>query len=82
MNPDVDTWLAWSQEPHSIAQAGLTYSENDFDQQRYTRMREIVAELTAALTEAPPKAVQMAILAETDYLTPKLEVRAAVHDDA
>jgi ADP-ribose pyrophosphatase YjhB (NUDIX family) len=81
VSADVETWLAWSRELHSIAQAGLTYTENAFDRQRYTRLREITAEFTAALADGAPERVRMAISAEVGYLTPKLDVRAAVHDD-
>jgi ADP-ribose pyrophosphatase YjhB (NUDIX family) len=78
---DGDTWLGWARELHSIAQAGLTYAANEYDRQRYHRMRQIVAELTAALVDSPPEQVIAAVLSEQGYLTPKLDVRAAVHDD-
>jgi ADP-ribose pyrophosphatase YjhB (NUDIX family) len=80
VSTDVETWLGWSRELHSIAQAGLTYSESAFDRQRYQRLREITAELTAALVDAPPDPVRLAVTGETGYLTPKLDVRAAVFD--
>jgi ADP-ribose pyrophosphatase YjhB (NUDIX family) len=79
---DGDTWLAWTRELHAIAQAGLTYAQNEYDLQRYTRLRLIVADLTAALVDAPPDPIRTALLSEQGYLTPKLDVRAAVHDDA
>jgi len=82
VSTDADTWLTWSRELHSIAQAGLTYAGNGYDLQRYARLREIAADLTAALADAPPEPVRMALLSERGYLTPKLDVRAAVHDEA
>jgi ADP-ribose pyrophosphatase YjhB (NUDIX family) len=78
---DVETWLAWSRELHSIAQAGLTYAQSPFDVARYQRLRELTADLTAALQDGPPEPVRMAVTAATGYLTPKLDVRAAVIDD-
>ncbi|HEY6795543.1 MAG TPA: NUDIX hydrolase N-terminal domain-containing protein [Kineosporiaceae bacterium] len=81
MSRDVEIWLGWSRELHSIAQAGLTYAENAFDVQRYRRLREIAADLAAALSDGPPDPVRMALVGETGYLTPKLDVRAAVVDD-
>jgi ADP-ribose pyrophosphatase YjhB (NUDIX family) len=81
VSTDVETWLSWSRELHSIAQAGLTYAQNAFDQQRYQRLREITADLTAALVDGPPEPVRMTLMTETGYLTPKLDVRAAVIDD-
>ena len=53
-----------------------------YDLQRYTRLREIAADLAAALAAALSDAVRSAVLAETGYLTPKMDVRAAVHDEA
>jgi ADP-ribose pyrophosphatase YjhB (NUDIX family) len=81
VSEDVETWLAWSRELHAIAQAGLTYSQNGFDHQRYTRLREIAADLAVALSDGPPEPVRTAITGEVGYLTPKLDVRAAVRDD-
>lgn len=36
-------WLEWAVELQSIAQAGLFYTENVFDKERYEQMREIAA---------------------------------------
>jgi ADP-ribose pyrophosphatase YjhB (NUDIX family) len=80
VSTDVETWLTWSRELHSIAQAGLTYAQNDFDVQRYRRLREITADLTAALADGAPEPVRMQVTGEVGYLTPKLDVRAAVVD--
>ena len=45
MDPE---WLRWARELQAIAQIGLTYSgENHFDVERYTRIREIAAEIMA-----------------------------------
>ena len=79
---DVETWMSWSRELHSIAQAGLTYAQNPFDLARYERLRDLTADLTAALADGPPEPLRAAFAAETGYLTPKLDVRAAVTDDA
>jgi ADP-ribose pyrophosphatase YjhB (NUDIX family) len=77
---DDATWLSWAHELHSIAQAGLTYAQNSYDVNRYERLRELAADLTVALADAPPEPIRMAMLSEVGYLTPKLDVRAAVHD--
>ena len=41
-------WLEWAKELQFIAQAGLTYSRDDFDLERFARIREISAEIMAA----------------------------------
>ena len=71
--------VALGRELHSIAQAGLTYGSNPFDLGRYRRLREIAGDLLAA--GAPGEltaAVHDGVLAEEGYLTPKLDLRAAV----
>ena len=40
-----DRIIQWASELQSMAQAGLYYSENPFDRERYQRIREIAAEL-------------------------------------
>ena len=46
-------WLDWAVELQALAQAGLYYTENPFDQERYTRIREIAAEMLAFQSELP-----------------------------
>lgn len=36
-------WLEWAKELQFIAQAGLTYSKDAFDIERFERIREISA---------------------------------------
>lgn len=38
-------WLDWAKELQFIAQAGLTYSKDPFDLERFQRIREISAEI-------------------------------------
>ena len=38
-------WLEWAKELQFIAQAGLTYSKDAFDIERFERIREISAEI-------------------------------------
>ena len=48
-----DKWTAWAVELQSLAQAGLTYGHDVYDLERYTRIREIAAEMMAEKTELP-----------------------------
>ncbi|MBA2652126.1 MAG: NUDIX hydrolase [Tatlockia sp.] len=74
-------WLKWSSEIQSIAQAGLTYCENEFDKQRYFRLRHIAAELIAELTDKAPDEIVELLTLEKGYSTPKLDVRAFIIQD-
>ena len=75
-------WAPWVEELRSIAAAGLAYSESPYDRDRYTRLLTIGADMTAALRDADPEVVRMLFRAQDGYATPKLDVRAAVFDQA
>jgi ADP-ribose pyrophosphatase YjhB (NUDIX family) len=72
-------WLRWARELQALAQIGLTYAGDDhFDVERYTRVREIAAEMMAAGSGHPTRAVLDLLCAETGYATPKVDVRGVV----
>lgn len=79
-HPLPTTWVARVREIQSIAQAGATYAGSPYDLERYARLRELAADMAAALALSEPDKVRMTVLEEQGYLTPKLDVRAAVHD--
>lgn len=68
-------WIALSRELKSIAEAGLRYSESEYDRERYQQLHE--------LSSAPLSAVAPDFKWPHDfgYATPKVDVRAAVIDD-
>lgn len=68
--------IALSRELKSIAEAGLRYSENLYDRERYQRLHEISS---APLTAVAP---DFRWPQEIGYATPKVDVRAAVLDSA
>lgn len=80
MSAPGDGWLGRLRELHSIAAAGLAYAQSPYDLERYGRLRELAALMTAELVDAPPRRLQMLFDGEPGYLTPKLDVRAAVPD--
>ena len=40
-----EKWLQWAVELQSLAQAGLFYGKDNYDRERYERIREISAEM-------------------------------------
>lgn len=74
-------WLDWAIELQSLAQAGLTYGKDVYDLERYTRIREISAEIIAHKSEIPVEIVKDLFCNETGYQTPKLDTRAAIFKD-
>ena len=76
-------WLARVRALQAIAQEGLTYARNPFDTARYARLREVTADIAGALdAEGTPGPLRLAVEQADGYLTPKLDVRAAVFDEA
>lgn len=80
MTEESKRFLAWAVELQSLAQAGLAYGKDPFDLERYTRIREISAEMAAHLADMPVEKVFGLFCNETGYQTPKLETRAAVFE--
>ena len=77
----MDKWLSWAIEIQSLAQAGLAYTDNVYDIERYERLREISAEIISEKSEIPLNKVKNLFCCETGYQTPKLDTRAAVFKD-
>ena len=48
-----EQWLTWATEIQAIAQTGLAYATDVFDRERYTRLREISAEILASYAAGP-----------------------------
>lgn len=74
-------WLEWAKELQFIAQAGLTYSKDVFDRERFQRIREIAAEILSLQSEIPMEKVRNLFCNETGFQTPKLDTRAAIFKD-
>lgn len=77
----MNTWLNWAIEIQSLAQAGLSYTSNVYDVERYERLRHIAAEMMAEKTAMPVQKVKKLFCNESGYQTPKLDTRAAVFKD-
>lgn len=74
-------WLAWAKELQFIAQAGITYSKDPFDVERFERLREISAEVMSYHCDEPIEKVRNLFCNETGFQTPKMDTRAAVFED-
>lgn len=73
-----ENWLRWAVELQSLAQAGLYYGKDPFDRERYTRIREIAAEMLCEPSGLPLEKVRSLFCCESGYQTPKLDTRAAI----
>lgn len=71
-------WLDWAKEIQALSQAGLAYTKDDFDKERFLRLREISCEIIAEYTEADFSKVKKLFAGESGYQTPKVDVRAVI----
>lgn len=71
-------WLEWASEIQSIAQAGLTFSENQYDIDRYKKLRNIAVSIVNEYTNVPDDKLLTLFAGETGYQTPKVDIRSAV----
>ena len=74
-------WMRTAVEMQFIAQAGLAYSKDPYDLERFARLREMAAQMLARGSGLPEKTVRDVFLCETGYQTPKIDTRAAIVED-
>ncbi len=80
MKPENEILMA-ARRVQAIAQAGLHYSENEFDRQRYQELRDLSVELTAAATDREINKIRDLFTNETGFQTPKVDIRSVVIRD-
>ena len=81
MNHQSPNWLNWAREIFSLSQSGLTYSTNQYDLERYRRLREITAEILESQSGISKGSVLDSFSMQAGYITPKVDVRGAVVRD-
>jgi len=74
-------WLIIARELQAIAQTGLTFTKDSFDQQRYQRIRELAALMMADGSQTNRETVLDLFRQEVGYPTPKVDVRGAAFVD-
>jgi ADP-ribose pyrophosphatase YjhB (NUDIX family) len=77
----LEKWLEWARRMQAISQAGLHFSKDVFDKERYTELLELSSEIIATYTEKPADDIKKMLAAEKGYPTPKLDVRGVVFRD-
>jgi ADP-ribose pyrophosphatase YjhB (NUDIX family) len=74
-------WLVWAREMQAIAQTGLAFSQDPYDQDRYRALRRLAARIMSGHTGMAGDRIEGLFEAETGYATPKVGVRGAVFDE-
>lgn len=75
------TWLLWARELQALAQTGLAFSKDEYDLERYQRIRALAAEMYARGSDTPVERIRSLFAQESGYATPKVDVRGAVFRD-
>jgi len=73
-----EKWLEWASRLQSIAQAGLTFGENQYDLDRYQQIRTLSVEILQEYTGVSQERIRDLFASGTGYETPKVDVRASV----
>lgn len=71
-------WLTVAKQLQSIAQAGLTYSKDVYDLERFEQIQNISIDIMTQHTEMDRTKIRDLFANEQGYATPKVDIRAAV----
>ena len=74
-------WLVIARELRAMAQTGLAFTQDRFDQMRYEQLRELTAELLSLGGAASLETLRDLLLQDKGYGTPKVDVRGAAFRD-
>ena len=74
----MDRIVEWAKELQSLAQAGLFYGHDEFDKERYQRIRDIAAEMMTERVDLPLEKIRGLFCDGVGYQTPKVDTRAAI----
>jgi ADP-ribose pyrophosphatase YjhB (NUDIX family) len=74
-------WLEIAKRLQAVAQAGLEYSDNKYDIDRYSQIRQISVEMMHACSGLPVDFLVKVFASEAGYQTPKVDVRGVVFRD-
>lgn len=68
-------------ELRAMAQTGLHYADDPYDEERYERILELVAEYYGETFVLPPEEIRERLAGELGEITPKVASLAAVFDE-
>jgi ADP-ribose pyrophosphatase YjhB (NUDIX family) len=74
-------WLIWAKELQALSQAGIEFTENPYDRERYERIRALSIEILHEYTTIDKTRLVNLFANESGYQTPKIDVRAAIFNE-
>ncbi|MEJ0016032.1 MAG: NUDIX hydrolase [Acetobacteraceae bacterium] len=74
-------WLVWAREIQALAQSGLAFTRDQYDRERYEKLRALAAQIVSDHVGLDVQQVELLFATQDGYATPKLGVRGAVFRD-
>jgi ADP-ribose pyrophosphatase YjhB (NUDIX family) len=71
-------WLEWARRIQAISQAGLAFSKDPYDRERYEELQSVSAEIFSEYSSMDIEKMEGLFKEELGYPTPKVDVRGAV----
>lgn len=71
-------WLEWAKQIQAISQAGLEYSRDVYDLERFEMLRALSVEIMHEYTGIESKQLRHLFAGESGYATPKVDVRGVI----
>lgn len=75
-------WLEWARRLQALAQNGLTFPRNPFENERYEAVRQVAADMMAAGSGADLEMILDLFKDNIGYMTPKVDTRGVVFRDS
>lgn len=73
-------WLTWAKRIQALSQAGLTFTRDQYDRERYEELLEIVREMYERHSDLSNEVILQLVHVD-GYPTPKLDVRGVIFKD-
>ncbi|CAM2945347.1 NUDIX hydrolase [Paenibacillus sediminis] len=74
-------WLEWAKQIQAVCQAGLAYSKDIYDLERFEQLRKLSIEILNEYTEVEVEKIKSLFANESGYPTPKVDIRGVVFKD-
>ncbi|WP_054957260.1 NUDIX hydrolase [Paenibacillus dakarensis] len=74
-------WLEWAKELQAISQAGLAYSKDVYDIERFEQLRDLSVSILHEYTDIEHEKIRFLFASDTGYPTPKVDIRGVVFQD-
>jgi ADP-ribose pyrophosphatase YjhB (NUDIX family) len=79
--PTEPRWLLWAREIQALAQTGLAFPQDQYNRERYQRLRNLAAQIMADHASMDVQDIEVMFTQQTGYAMPKVDVRGAVFRD-